>query len=265
MSKDENKADAFHVGNVTLKLPPFIEDDPEAWFALIEAQFELRYILADSTKFYHAISVLQGEAQRQVKDILKLPKETEDKYNRLKARLIESYGMHELDRAAKVMNWPEMSPDEKPSVYINSLLAMLADITDDHPFFRATVLSKLPVELTEILRATCDCKDVRTIAKVADQIWNGSRIGANRKTLVQAFKGQSQKGKIGNSKGRFDDFPNVNGLCPWHHMYGTKAKACREPCCFNSQNMNQKKKITCFSSESMKSEKSSENYNAGSQ
>ncbi len=73
---------------------------------------------------------------------------------------------------------------------------MLADITADHPFFRATILSKLPVKLTEILRVTCDCKDVRTIAKVADQVWNGSRIGVNRKTLVQAFKVQSQKGKM---------------------------------------------------------------------
>ncbi len=264
MSKEDDVAKAFHIGNVSLKLPPFIEDDPEAWFALIEAQFELRYILSDSTKFYHAVSVLQGEPQRQIKDILKLPKETENKYEQLKARLIQSYGMHELDRAAKVMSWPSMSLDEKPSIYINTLLAMMADITTDHPFVRSTVLSKLPVELTEILRATCDCNDIRTIAKVSDQIWNGSRISTNRGTSIQAIKGQMQKTA---SKGKFESFPNVNGMCPWHHMYGNKARTCRDPCSFivHKSIPKEKKKLAGIFVESDAMEACQGNFNAGSQ
>ena len=122
----------FHVGNVALKLPPFMEDDPEAWFGLIEAQFELRGITTDSTKFYHAVSVLQGNPQKQVKDILKLPRSITDRYSRLKERLTESYGMNEIDRAAQIMAWPIVDNDEKPSVYINGFLSMMADIPMDH-------------------------------------------------------------------------------------------------------------------------------------
>ena len=73
MEEENNTTDAFHVGHLSLKLPPFMEDDPEAWFGLVEAQFELRSVTGDSKKFYHTISVLQGEPQKQIKDILKLP------------------------------------------------------------------------------------------------------------------------------------------------------------------------------------------------
>ncbi len=141
-------ASTFHVGNVALKLPPFMEDDPEAWFGLIEAQFELRGITTDSTKFYHAVSGLQGNPQKQVKDILKLPRSITDRYSRLKERLTESYGMNKIDRAAQIMTWPIMDNDEKP-VYINGLLSMMADIPTDHVFFRATILGKLPPQLTD--------------------------------------------------------------------------------------------------------------------
>ncbi len=44
-------ATSFHVGNIGLKLPAFMEDDPVAWFSLIDGQFDLRGIKADSTKF----------------------------------------------------------------------------------------------------------------------------------------------------------------------------------------------------------------------
>ncbi len=171
--KTEAMATSFHMGNIGLKLPAFIEVDPVAWFSLIDGQFDLRGIKADSTKFYQAVSALQGEPHKQVKDILKLPKQTPDRYEQLKQHLVDSYSLDKIDRAAQIMAWPPMAEDDRPSVYINSLLSMLGDISPDYPFFRATVLGKMPARLSELLRATDDCTDVRDMANEADKIWAG--------------------------------------------------------------------------------------------
>ncbi len=125
MSEDEETeamVTLFHMGNIGLKLLTFMEDDPEAWFSLIDGQFDLRGVKADSTKFYHAVSALQGEPQRQVKDILKLPKQTPDRYEQLKQCLVDSYSLDKIDRAAQIMVWPPMAKDNRPSIYINGLL-----------------------------------------------------------------------------------------------------------------------------------------------
>ena len=162
------------------------------WFSLIEAQFEIRGISTDIMKFYHAISVLQGEQQKQVKDILKLPKETPDKYEQLKDRLIGSYGLHDLDRAAQILALNNMAEDERPSIYINNMLALLGEIKADHPLFIMTVLNKLPMELAKILRATSKSDNVRELAKEADKIWQGTQHKRQHDQFINEVKYQSQ-------------------------------------------------------------------------
>ncbi len=237
MEEENTTTDAFHVGHLSLKLPPFMEDDPEAWFGLVEAQFELRSVTGDSKKFYHTVSVLQGEPQKQIKDILKLPRTTPDKYDQLKARLLDTYGMNDLDRSAQVMAWPPMAEDERPSVYINGLLSKMADIPTNHPFFRATVLSKLPGDLTELLRATSACDDIKTMIKDADRIWQGGYNKRKSANAINALRMQqnSNKGYKSKTYSRLADMPNSNGLCPWHQRFGNQARFCRDPCNFSIQ------------------------------
>ena len=60
----ENAAAENH-NAVTLKLPPFWTSQPRVWFQQVEAQFALRHVTADDTKYYYVVAALDQEtAQR---------------------------------------------------------------------------------------------------------------------------------------------------------------------------------------------------------
>ena len=50
-----------HVSAVSVKLPPFWLADPAIWFLQVEAQFTLKGIVQQRTKFDHVIAVLAPE------------------------------------------------------------------------------------------------------------------------------------------------------------------------------------------------------------
>ena len=51
---------------VALKLPPFWPLDLETWIQQVEAQFHIRGIVADDTKFYHVVAVLDPPTARSL-------------------------------------------------------------------------------------------------------------------------------------------------------------------------------------------------------
>jgi len=44
------------IAAVAVKLPPFWPEDPHTWIQQVEAQFVIRGITVDSTKFYHIVA-----------------------------------------------------------------------------------------------------------------------------------------------------------------------------------------------------------------
>ena len=58
---------------VSLKLPSLWTNDVETWFAQAEAQFALRDITNETTKFHHVVSVLSADVASKVSSILRSP------------------------------------------------------------------------------------------------------------------------------------------------------------------------------------------------
>ena len=53
--------------NAFIKLPEFWEFSPTAWFAQTEAQFAIRDVTDDTTRYYHVVSALgRSTATREV-------------------------------------------------------------------------------------------------------------------------------------------------------------------------------------------------------
>lgn len=99
---------------VTLKLPEFWEQ--QAWFAQAEAQFALRDITEDDTKYStasRAVSLLNEPPER-------------DKYGALKMYLLGTFGLTESERARQLLSLPGLG-DAKPSELNDHMLTLLGE------------------------------------------------------------------------------------------------------------------------------------------
>ena len=67
--EDALKASEAKVSSVSVKLPPFWPDKAVLWFAQAEAQFLLRNITADNTKFAHVLTMMDSKTAEHAMDI----------------------------------------------------------------------------------------------------------------------------------------------------------------------------------------------------
>ena len=84
----EGKGRNPEVAAYTVKIPPFWPSDPMLQFTQVKAQFMLRGITAQVTKFHHVLANFSQEIATEVRDLLMIPP-TENPYNVLKETLIK--------------------------------------------------------------------------------------------------------------------------------------------------------------------------------
>ena len=58
------------VHTVSLQLPTFWEKQPDIWFCQAEAEFNLRNITADGTKYSYLVKALNQATAARLRDIL---------------------------------------------------------------------------------------------------------------------------------------------------------------------------------------------------
>ena len=110
---------------VLFKLPTFWTSQPEVWFVQAEAQFHLRRITADDTKFFYILAALDhGTATRLLDPISRPP--ADNKYQELKDQLIETFGLSTHESASHLLHFRPLG-DTKPSTLMDEMLALLGD------------------------------------------------------------------------------------------------------------------------------------------
>ena len=93
----EGKCREQEVAEYAIKIPPFYLPDPMLWFAQIEAQFMLRGVTAQLTKFHNILANLSQEMATKVRDLLMNSPE-ENLYDVLKETLIKRTTVSEQQR-----------------------------------------------------------------------------------------------------------------------------------------------------------------------
>ena len=58
---------------VAMKLPSFWTTQPQVWFAQAEAQFEIRKIKEEATKYYYVVAALDQQTAGRLTDMLSTP------------------------------------------------------------------------------------------------------------------------------------------------------------------------------------------------
>ena len=205
-------------GAVTLKLPEFWTSQPQAWFHTVEAQFALRGIVADETKYFYVVSVLGSETAATVEGLLNNPPSS-DKYSSLKSELLNVFALSDRQKKNLLMTLDGLG-DRKPTELLRYMKTLHSTDKGDL-FFMAFFMRQLPTQVRTIL-AVRDFSDVDQMAKAADDVLIEQNLRPAT-TMIQVSHPRAKQ--PGNAKP-----PARSSLCYYHLRFGTRAKNCRQPC-----------------------------------
>ena len=109
--------------NAFIKLPEFGEFSPTAWFAQTEAQFAIRDVTDDTTRYYHVVSALGRSTATRAANFIANPPD-HGKYRDLKAFLLKTFGLSQSERAQRLLAIRGLG-DSKPSEHMEMMLNLL--------------------------------------------------------------------------------------------------------------------------------------------
>ena len=211
---------------VSLKLPEFWEQQAATWFIQAEAQFALRQITADETMYYYVVSALSGSTAARIVSLLEDPP-GDDKYSAIKARLLDTFGLTESERAKQLLALPGLG-ESKPSELMDHMLALLGNHKPCF-IFRELFLSQLPEQVRSAL-ANTHIKDYRELAKAADAFHAATRSCSVTTPFAASVEPVNA---VAARPAPAAQRREVSGLCFFHARFGREAKKCRPPCSFS--------------------------------
>ena len=110
MAEDEPST-AVHT--VSLKLPPFLQEDPALWFQQIDAQFSTMRITQQLTKYHYIVGSLAPDTARKVYDVIITIPAT-NPFDTMKEHLISCISLAEYQRMQKLISLEQLG-NQKPS------------------------------------------------------------------------------------------------------------------------------------------------------
>ena len=165
MSSDE--AAPQRVTAISVKLPPFWCSDPQLWFAQVEAQFLLRGISAQRTKFDHVVAALAPEVATEVRDIILNPPSS-DPYDELRQQLIWRTSQSERRRLQQLLSNHDFG-DLTPTRLLWKLQQLRGQDMDD-PLFREIFFQRLPTNIRMVLASLDDTLSLEELATRAEHM-----------------------------------------------------------------------------------------------
>ena len=251
---------------VSIKLPLFWPDDADVWFAQAEAQFSIRRITDERTKYAYVVGALTKEYAVLVRDLLLNPPVALP-FSTLKAALIKRTSDSDNTKLNQLLSAAQLG-DQKPSQLLRHMERLLGDKTIDPSMFRQLFFQRLPKDVVLVLEATSSSGvSLATQAEIADTLMEISvnhhapptriatvsqpiatpavdsaagevtalraEISALSKVLHENLHtgrslNRSNSSSRTTSPGRQDSQPA--GVCFYHRRFGDKARKCREPC-----------------------------------
>ena len=214
------------VSTVAVKLPTFWPAQLATWFIQAEAQFALRGITTDSTKYYHVIAALDQDTALRITDVIQNPPQ-DGKYDALKKRLFQTLELQESEHAERLLNLASTGlGDRMPTQLMEEMLQLLG--TKPFCFLcKQIFLRQLPVVVRTQL-VNDNFKDLRAAALTATNLWQATQLDRNLLSSAtqpsQSVHHTAQPDKPNHSK---------TGLCFYHQRFGKTAQRCTKPCTFS--------------------------------
>ena len=214
----------------TIKIPEFWESSAAAWFSTVEAQFTIRKIDDDETRYCYVVAHLGNSVASRLTGHIAAPPRLH-KYVSLKALLLKTFELSAGERARRLFAINGLG-DGKPSELMERMLNLLGE---EQPCFLFMELFRrnLPAEVRVAL-ANTTVDEPRALAEVADQFFlavqhpSPGLLAPAVSSAPLVYRPASR-----GSAGTQDQRGATAGLCFFHTRFGAKAKQCRSPCNFN--------------------------------
>ena len=87
-----------------LRLPEFWVTDPVAWFAHVEAHFELENLTSQQHRYFNVVKSLSQDSLRLIKDVLANP-HPHTPYDILKDRLLNNHSLTDFQNSRGSSRW----------------------------------------------------------------------------------------------------------------------------------------------------------------
>ncbi|XP_028966723.1 uncharacterized protein LOC114828096 [Galendromus occidentalis] len=198
------------------------------WFTTIEAQFSIRKISEDQTKFESALTALDSDTQERVADFFDDLPAPGSQYAQFKARVLDSFKVDQHQRLANLVALT--IGDDTPTRLLDGMLALYQpDINAErNPLFRFHFLQKLPSNVREQLMAQ-DHLELRDLAKLADKIV-AQRHLPTACTVQEEDEIDAVRRMIPPKKFHRGPFAQKDlRACRFHVRFGDKARNCLKP------------------------------------
>ncbi|XP_025836388.1 uncharacterized protein LOC112906452 [Agrilus planipennis] len=253
------------IDRVSVRLPAFMPAEPELWFAIVERNFEVSGVSAETTKFGYILSALDPKHVIEVKDIALSPPSHEP-YKKLKEELIKRLSSSQEERTRRLLEH-EAIGDRKPSQFLRHLRDLGGSAVSES-VVRTLWLGRLPSSLQAIL-ATQKNSSLDQVADLADAVHEATKITtpciaetqspsleaqvqiqlaqltlhlreelASIRQEVSAIRDnrppESHRPRSRSTSRRRSRSrePPASGVCWYHWQFGNRANKCKHPCNF---------------------------------
>ena len=238
------------ISTVSVKLPPFWCSDPPLWFAQVEAQFLLRGISAQKTKFDHVVASLAPEVATEVRDLILNPPDAQP-YDELRKQLIRRTSLSERRRLQQLLSSRDLG-DLTPTRLLRKLQQLRGGVAQDgdDPLFRELFLERLPANIRVALAALDDGISLEELAERAERMTEADSIPRSVSMVASSPEGGTEleihrlwadiaelkKNLASASREKLDKQEQSNGrdpahqLCWYHYRFGKAARKCKPPC-----------------------------------
>ena len=225
--------DAAAVFDASVQLPMFDKAEPDAWFILADANFNLRKVTDSRTKYWYVLSKFDSTTLRKLSTFLKRPR-SDDPYQELRDKLCQTYEPPLEQKIDALLAVTDMG-DERPVEFGLELqhLALEASINDIlKQIFLRCLLQHIITAITSSLNDKFE-----TIMMAADKAWtaavaSGMSTSMSAASVAAITRTSSSAGRRGRCQrgSRSASQTTTLTLCSFHKKFGDATRKCAPGC-----------------------------------
>ena len=228
------------IDHVQMKAPTFMDDAVDAWFSILEAQFEICRVTTSSTKFFNTLSHLPPNVVKRLSKTILNSKN----YDALKEAVITIYEQSKPELLDKLLESSRISG--RPSLYLQEMISVAERLEVGDDIIRHRFINSLPDSARPFV-ASQQSLSLQQLGKLADDFipYLGNASRSNVMAVSTPRCGTSYQRNARPQNRNDSNLPTHvrpfskdqrTKVCRFHLYFADSAKYCRPWCRWPNKN-----------------------------